>query len=52
MKQKPRQQQEKLSSVLPKTHPCHNCSYLHGNCCTGVCYRELILPHKTRKVDK
>ncbi len=52
MKQKPRQRQEQLSPVLPKTHPCHGCSYLQGNCCTGVCYRELILPQKKRKVDK
>ena len=52
MKQRPRQRQEKLSPVLPKSHPCYDCNYLHGSCCTGVCYRELIIPKKQRRVDK
>ena len=52
MKQNPMQRKEKLSQFLPKTNSCHGGSYLQGNCCTGVCYRELILPHKKRKVDK
>jgi hypothetical protein len=52
MKQRPRQRLEKLSPVLLKSHPCYGCSYLQGSCCTGVCYRELIIPKKQRKVDK
>ncbi len=52
MKQRPRQRQEKLSPVLPKSHPCYGCSYLQGSCGTGVCYRELIISKKQRKVDK
>lgn len=52
MKQRPKQQQEKYAPALPINHPCHGCSYLKGSCCTGVCYRELILPNKKRKVDK
>ncbi len=51
MKQKPRQQQEKSSPALSKGHPCYDCCYLNGNYC-NVCYRDLIISGKTKKVHK
>ena len=52
MVQKPKQRREAEPPAEPKKHRCRGCNYRRDGCCSGTCYRDLIITPKKKEAEK
>ena len=51
MVQMPKYRREEHPPAPPKDHRCYGCSYYVSGC-AGICYRDLIITPKVKKMER
>lgn len=52
MVQKPRVRREGKPPAPPKTGKCDGCTHKKDACCAITCIRDLIIPQKSKEVER